>query len=149
MTISTVNYHEKIFEHTNLTTITGIPTYETLHLLHNKIKPNKMAVHTNIGGVQHSHLRLVFSPTTYALLEKTPFVCQVRPGNLSTPIAATRHAQEKLKHQYDENLRVFHETRGVERALIQQLVLAAEAKYITSTRNRTNGQFTGTLLMLI
>ena len=108
-----------------------------------------MAVQSNLGSGQHGYLGLVVSLTAYSLLTKTPFFCQLHPGNLSTPIAATRHAQEKLKHQYDENLRVFHETRGVERALIQQLVLAAEAKYITSTRNRTNGQFTGTLLMLI
>ena len=33
--------------------------------------------------------------------------------------------------------------------LIQKLVLAVEAKYITAIKNRTTGQFTGTLFMLI
>ena len=79
----------------------------------------------------------------------TTFVRQFHPGNISIPIAATLHAQEELKLQYDRNLRVFHKTRGVERALIQKLVLDVEAKYITAMRNRTTGQFTGTLFILI
>ena len=96
----------------------GAPTYETLHILNNEIKSNAMAVHSNLGGGQHGYLRLVISPTAYALLNNTNFFCQVHPENLITPITATRQAQEKLKFQYDENLRVFHETRGLERALI-------------------------------
>ena len=48
-----------------------------------------------------------------------------------------------------KNLHVFHDTRGVELALIQKLVLAVEAKYITAMSNMTTGQLTGTLLMFI
>ena len=77
-----------------------------------------MAVHSNPGGGKHGYLILVTSPTDYALLTNNPFVRQVHPENLITPISATHHAQEELKFQYDENLRVFHETRGLERALI-------------------------------
>ena len=121
MAISTVNYRDAIFEHTDLSKIIGFPTYETLHLLHNKIKSNAMAVHSNLGGGQHGYLRLVISPPAYALLNNTNFVCQVHPENLITPIMATPQAQEKLKFQYDENLRVFHETRGLEQALSSNL----------------------------
>ena len=88
-------------------------------------------------------------PTAYSLLTNTPFVCQVHPGNIVIPIAATSHAQEELKRQYDKNLRVFHEARGMERALIQKPVLVIKEKYITSMSNRTTGQFTGILFMLI
>ena len=104
MTISTVNYLGTIFEHPDLNKIIGVPTYETLHLLHNKIKSNAMAVHSNLGGGQHGYLRLVTSLTTYALLNKTTFVCQIHPENLITHITASRHAQEELKFQYKENL---------------------------------------------
>ena len=52
-----------------------------------------MAVHSTLGGGQHSYLILLISPTAYALLTNTPFVCQFHPGNLGIPIAATRHAQ--------------------------------------------------------
>ena len=126
----------------------GVPIYDTLYLLHNKIKSNAMTVHSNLGGGQHGYLGLVVSPTAYALPTKTPFVFQVHTGNFIIPIAATRHAQEELKHQYEKNLRVFHETRGVERALIKKLVLAVEARYITEIINMTTGQFIGTLFIL-
>ena len=127
----------------------GIPNYETLHLLHNEIKSNAMAVQSNLGGGKHGYLGLVVRPTAYDLLTNTTFFCKVNPGDLGIPIAATHHTQEELKLQYDENLRVFHKTQGVERALIQQLVLAVKARYITTTRNRTTGQFTSTLFILI
>ena len=80
---------------------------------------------------------------------KTTFVRQLHPGNPCTLIAATHNAQEELKQQYNEKIQVFYETRGVELGLIHQLVLAVEAKYITAMKNRTTGQFTGTLFMLI
>ena len=99
MTLSTVNYRETIFEHPDLTKITGVLTYETLHLLHNKIKSNAMAIYSNLGGGKHGYLELVVRSTAYALLVSTPFVCQFHPGNIIIPIAATRHAQEELKRQ--------------------------------------------------
>ena len=43
----------------------------------------------------------------------------------------------------------FYETRGVERALIQKIVLSIKAKSITSVIDRETGQFPGTLFMLI
>ena len=108
-----------------------------------------MAFHSNIGGGQNDYLGLVVIRTAYSLLTKTPFVCKDYPGNLRIPIEATRHAQEELKCQYDKYLRVFHETRGVEREIIQKLILDVEEECIKSRRNRTNGQFTGTLFVLI
>ena len=71
-----------------------IPTYENLHLIHNEIKYNAMAVHYNHRGGQQGYLGLVVSPTIYALLTKDPFVHQVHTRNLVIPISATRHAQE-------------------------------------------------------
>ena len=108
-----------------------------------------MAVHSNLRGGQHGYLGLVVRPTAYALLTTTSFVCQVHPGNLSTPIEDTRHTQEELKCQYNKNLQVFQKKRGVEQALIQQHILSVEAKYITAMSNSTTGQFIGTLFMLI
>ena len=85
MTISTINYRETIFEHPDLTKITGVPTYETLHLLHNKIKANAMAVHSNFGGGQHRYLGLVVIHNAYALITNTPFVLPVHPVNTPKP----------------------------------------------------------------
>ena len=147
MVISTVNYHETIFEHPNLTKIIGIPTYDALHLLHNEIKSNAISVHSNIGGVQHGYLGLVVSPTACALLSNSPFVPPINPGILSIPVVVTCNTHDELKRQYDKNIQLFHEMWGVERAIVQKLILAIKAKYITDIRNRTTGKFYGTLFM--
>ena len=67
-----------------------------------------MSVHSNLRGRKHGYLGLVVSLTAYGLLTNTPFVHQVHTGKLVIPIAATRHAQEEVKRQYEKNLRVFH-----------------------------------------
>ena len=66
MTISTVKYRRTIFEHPNLTKIIGVPTYDTLHLLHNKIKSNTISFYSNLGGGQNGYLGLVVRPTAYS-----------------------------------------------------------------------------------
>ena len=53
------------------------------------------------------------SLTAYALLTNTISLSKHHTGKFVIPIAATRHAQEELKHQYVENIRVFHKKRGV------------------------------------
>ena len=73
----------------------------------------------------------------------------MNPGTLVISVVATHHTQYELKRQYDKNLHIFNETRGLERALIQQLVLEIEAKYINAMRNRTTGKFYVTLFILI
>ena len=113
MHVSIVSYRKTIFEHPKLTKIIGVLTYETLHLLHSKINPNGIAVHSNIGGDQHSYLGLVFSPTACALLSNTHFVSPVHTGTLVIPIVATHQTQDKLKRQQDKNLRIFHEMGGL------------------------------------
>ena len=147
--ISTVKYSKTLFEHPDLTKIIDVPTYETLNLFHNEIKSNTIAVHYNIRGVQHSYLGIVVVPTAYALLSNTTFLHTIHQGNHIIPVVATCHAQDKLKFQYNENIWVFHETQGVERSLIQQLVLSIEARYIMDMRNRITGQFHSNLFMLI
>ena len=94
MTISNINYCETIFEHPDLTKITGVLTYETLHLLHNDIKDTAMAVHSNIRDGRHGYLGLVVRPNAYALLTNTSFVCQFHSGKLIVPVAVTHHTQE-------------------------------------------------------
>ena len=107
ITISTVNYRETIFDHPDLTKIRGVPTYDNLHLLHNNIEPNAIAVSSNFGGGQHGYRGLLVSPSAYALLSDTPFVCPIHPVNLSIPIVKTHHAQEEIKHQYKKIYKYF------------------------------------------
>jgi hypothetical protein len=149
MSISTVNYRETFFEHPDLTKIIGIPTFDTLHQLNQEIKSNAISVHANLGGGQHGHLGLVVSPDAYALLSDHQYVRPGLPDELVIPANATRHQQDHLERTHKEDLRLFHEVRGVERAITQQIVSAVSPQYISAMRNRTTGQFQGTLFQLI
>jgi hypothetical protein len=149
MSIPTVNYREVFFEHPDLSRIIGIRTYETLHTLNQELKSNAKSVNSNLGGGQHGHLGLVVSPNAYALLSNMP---QARPGHpapLAIPQNASHHLQNLLERTHQDQLRIFHEVRGVERALTQQIVSAVEPSYLAAMRNRTTGQFTGTVYQLL
>ena len=74
---------------------------------------------------------------------------KIHHGTLDVPIVETRHDQDKLKRQYDGNLRVFHETPGVKRSMVHQHVLSAKKSYITAMINKTSVQFFGTLFIMI
>jgi hypothetical protein len=149
MSIPTVNYREVFFEHPDLSRIIGIPTYETLHTLNQELKSNAISVHSNLGGGQHGHLGLVVSPNAYALLSNIPYDRPGHPAPLDIPQNATHHLQKLLERTHQDELRLFHEVRGVERALMQQIVSAVEPSYLAAMRNRTTGQFTGTVYQLL
>ena len=137
----TAYYREIIFEHPGLTKIISVPDYGNLHLLHKEIKDNSISVHSNVEGGKHVYLGLVVSPTSYVLISNTPFFRTVHTGTLVIPVAATLHDQDELKRQYKTNLHNFHETRGLEHALIQQIMLVIESRFITDMRKRTTGRF--------
>jgi uncharacterized phage-associated protein len=143
MSIPAVNYRETFFPKPDLTRIIGIPTYDTLHQMQLELKSNALSVHSNLGGGAHGHLGLLMTNAQYALISDAPYERPEHPGVLHIPHAATRVASDALKRTYDENLRVFHEVRGVEQALIQQIVTAVDEQYITAVKNRETGQFTG------
>ena len=73
----------------------GVPTYETLNLLHNKIKANAMVVHFNLGGRKQGYLRLVASPNAHALLTNTPFFLK---------IPSRKHAGTKTEQSHPNRL---------------------------------------------
>ena len=137
-----INYRES-FPIPDLTRIIGIPTFETLHQMANELKQNASSVYSNLGGGAHGHLGLLLSPQMYALISNVPYVRPAHPGPLIIPANATRHVASLQERTWKEELRVFHEVRGVEQALISQIVTAAEESYLLSVRNRTTGQYTG------
>ena len=74
----------------------------------------------------------------------------MHPGVLVLPNGATRVQSDVFQHAHDKTLRVFHEVRGVEQALIQQIILTAvDETYIIAMKNRgETGQFIGNVLQI-
>ena len=54
-----------------------------------------------------------------------------------------------LKAAHDEAVRLFREVQGVEKALIQQIVQAIAAPYLSSIRNRTSNSLWGTVHQIL
>ena len=56
---------------------------------------------------------------------------------------------DHLNRTHKEQVRVFHEVRGVEQALISQITSAINEMYILSFKNRLTGQYTGNVLDIL
>ena len=150
MSIPAINYRETFFPNPDLTRIIGIPTYETLRTLNIELKTNAQSVHSNLGGGHLGHLGLILTATQYALISPLPYVRPpVHPGVLTILPGTARIPAETAARAHTEALRVFYEVRGVEQALIQQIIAAVDQQYLISLRNRTTGQFTGNVLQIL
>ena len=142
MSINATNYRD-IMSKPDLTAILGIPTYDSLHKMQIELKTNAISVHSNKGGGSHGHLGLIMTGPQFALLSNVAYIKDPHPGELVIPQNATRVAAEAQKRAYDERIRVFHEVRGVEQALIQQIVASVEPEYLVAMKDRNTGQFIG------
>ena len=126
MSISNINYRGTYFLKPDLSPIIGKPTFESLYQLIADLQANAQSVHSNLGGGEHGHLGLVMTSTQYAIHSTTPYDRPTHPRNLTIPVGTTRLAAEEMERNHTESLRVFHEVRGVEHALSQQLVTAID-----------------------
>ena len=149
MSITNINYRETYFLKPDLSPIIGKPTFESLYQLIVDLQANAQSVHSNLGGGANGHLGLIMTPTQYAIHSTTPYVRPTHPGTLTIPVGTTRLVAEEMERNHAESLRVFHEVRGVEQALIQQLVTAIDNNYLVAFKNRATGQFNGTLVQII
>jgi len=126
MSISTINYRETYFPKPDLSPIIGRPKFESLYRLIIDLQANVQSVHSNLGGGTHGHLGLIMTPTQYAIHSTTPYDRPTYTGSLAIPVGTTRLAAEELERNHIESLRLFHEVRGIEQALIQQMVTAID-----------------------
>ncbi len=149
MSIPNINYRETHFPKPDLTPIIGKPTFEDLYQLLIDLRLNAQSVHSNLGGGNHGHLGLIMTPQQYAIQSQIPYVRPNYPGPLTVPPGSTRLVADELERNHNENLRVFHETRGVEQALIQQIVSAIDNQYLLAFKNRTTGQFNGDVMQIL
>ena len=113
------------------------------------LKANAQAVYSNLSDGAHGHLALVLSDAQYALITAQPFIRPVFPGPLAIPAGTTAPMALVLKEAHQENIRIFREVQGVEKALIQQIVQAVEAPYLASIRDRTSNSLRGTVYAIL
>jgi hypothetical protein len=144
-----INYRETYFEFPELTKLHGEPTSESLFKLRNELKANAQSVYSNLSDGAHCHLALVLSAAQYALLTNQPFVQPVHPGPLAIPAGTTAPMATAMKEAHIEQIRLFREVQGVEKALIQQIVQAVEAPYLMALRERSSNSLRGTVTQIL
>ena len=98
----------------------------------------KRPVYSNLSDGGHGHLALVLSDAQYALLTDQPFVQPVHPGPLAISASTSNAMSTIMKEAHQEEVRIFREVQSVEKALIQQIVQAVAAPYLSSIRDRTS-----------
>lgn len=82
MSTTTPESFIKSFPKPLLTKIIGLPTYQTIKKVNDKLSQNAASVHTKLGGGAHGYLALTVNPTIYTTISTTPFVM---PTNLTAP----------------------------------------------------------------
>ena len=131
-----IDYKNNLFEHPELTRIVGEPTTATLITLQAEVRDNAQSVQSDLGGGANGHLGLVTTPEVYLALvpDATPYIRPANPGRLVVAEGLTQYQIAQVRDQHQEATRVFREVLGVERALIQQIVVAVEPKYLRALR---------------
>ena len=147
-TSGSINYRES-FNIPILTKIQGEPTADSLILLKQKLNANASFVYSNICGGTHGHLFLVIPPAQSNLLSNAKFIRPLHPEHLTIPIGTTAAMSVVIKYQYNEQLRLFREVNGVEKALIYQIVSAINAELLNTIRNRATNAIPGPVHLVL
>jgi len=151
MTVNGINYRDTFFEFLDLTKIHGEPAdSESLYKIRNELRANAKSVYSNLSDGAHGHLALVMTATKYGLVSNMAFVRPAHPGTLLIPAATTAAAQSQvLREHHKEQLRLFREVEGVEKALIQQIIKSVEALYLAAVRDHVSNSLTGTVQQIL
>ena len=149
MTSSGINYRDTFFEFPDLTKIQGEPDSESLYKIRNELRANAKSVYSNLSDGAHGHLALLMTAPQYALVTNTVFTRPIHPGQLVIPVGTTGPQAQVLRDHYKEQLRLFREVEGVEKALIQQIIKSVEAPYLAAIRDRVSNSLTGTVQQIL
>jgi hypothetical protein len=144
-----INYRDTFFEYPELDKIHGEPTPDALLVLKNQLKANATSVPSNLSDGLHGHIFLVLTPAQYALFSNDPFIHPLHPGVLHIPANTTGPQAQVLRERHKEELRVFREVTGVDKALKQQITKAIHPDYLLAIRNRQTNSLSGTIAQVL
>ena len=146
---TTIKYHELLFENKELTQIEGKLTADHLIRINKELKSNALSVYSSLGGARHGHLFLVMTTAQFALILAVPFVHPNHPRILVIPPGTTQHMTTTWTEQHKEDICLFREVKGVEKALVQTIVKAIWKEYLNSLRNCNTTSITGPFYNII
>ncbi len=140
-----IDYQNIFFEFPDLDRISGEPNADSLIKLKKQLKSNASSVTSNLGDGLHGHLGLVLNPVEYSLVSQVPFNAPVHPGPLVIAQGTTAAMATAARDTHTEEVRIFREYHGVEKALKQQLRKAIDESYLLALHDRTSNTLSGTV----
>ena len=139
-----IDYRSIYFVHKTLYPIQDEPTYNSLQLMWKEHKANAASVHSTLCGTDN-HLFLILSPARYNRVSATSFVYPIHSGPLVIPPHTPAHQIEVIKAQHKEELRIYCEVNGVEKAMLQMTMEAIPKMYLQPILNIDTNTFDQTM----
>eukprot|EP00957_Ditylum_brightwellii_P140248 10686110-Ditylum_brightwellii.AAC.1 len=122
----------------------GMPTFKTIHAVHEVLNENALSVASTLGGGQHGHLGLVISKQLYLTLTGHHFVEPTSPGSNATippGILSPVHI-DKIVRSHTEAKRIWLDYNATDKALQKQLLNSFEDTYFEAKKDK-NSDFLG------
>ena len=133
-----IDYRNIFFEFPDLDIIIGKPNADSIIKLKKQLKSNATSVTSNLGDGLHGHLGHVLNLVDYDQVSPVPFLAPAHPGPLVIPQGTTAIMASALCDRHSENVRVFREYFGVEKALKQQIHKAVDEIYLLAIHDRNS-----------
>ncbi len=158
MKARTPKYHKTHFQHKDITKISGPVIWENLHVVILQLKRNVQTAHINLGGGTHGYLTFfVLDPAVYIPSSTCPpsYAWRLHPIPFAHEwllTGASCHTTGSLKEAHVDNLRVFNECEGIEKASskswLKQLIPPHTSRQ-QALHNMTTGAYKGTSFNMI
>jgi hypothetical protein len=134
-TSTPIDYANAYFPNPTLPQIVGQPTFEKLRRLKKALKANAASVQSELGGAAFGHLGLVLDDATYHRLTNNHYVAPPHPGPLVIPAGTAHHEAVRLRDEHREAIQLFRESIDVKNALMKQITMSIEPKFIKELKN--------------
>eukprot|EP00957_Ditylum_brightwellii_P052527 3983478-Ditylum_brightwellii.AAC.1 len=130
--------------------VSGEPSYETIHIIHNILQENAALVNNNAEGGAHGHLSFVLTPGHYQQVTGHIFIQPAHPGP-TPPNPRAFFLQQDLqtgRDNYFAALYNFQLYANMDKALVKQIMPTFDERFykairdgIVEYRNRTVADF--------
>ena len=139
-----IDYRGIYFVHKTLSPIRDEPTYDSLQLMWKEHKANAASVHSTLGGT-NNHLFLILS--LRATIASQPLLLSILfiPNPLVIPPRTPVHQIKVIKAQHKEELRIYREVNGIEKAMLQMTMEAIPKMYLQPILNIDTNTFDRTM----
>ena len=133
-----------------LTTIIGIPNYESVKTINDELTANAYSIQTNLGCGTVGYARLTLLPATYATISIAPWVSPPNPGTQAViPANSTAIQIATFNRSFDTASTIYAAYRMVGNALKKQLLAAVDDIFICSLKQPYIGYGNVTVLEIL